>query len=59
MNETYTCAHCGHESKDEGRDRCECGADVGLYELACKDEVLGYLTRNDVIKHLERIKREG
>ncbi len=34
------------------------GADVGLYELACKDEVLGYLTRNDVIRHLERIKRE-
>lgn len=25
MNETYTCAHCGRESKDEGRDRCECG----------------------------------
>lgn len=25
MNETYTCACCGRESKDEGRDRCECG----------------------------------
>ncbi len=25
MNEPYTCAHCGFESQDEGRDRCECG----------------------------------
>ncbi len=25
MNEAYTCAYCGHESNEEGRDRCECG----------------------------------
>ncbi len=41
MNETYTCAHCGLESKDEGRDRCECGT--------------WYCSLRCVIKSLDRI----
>lgn len=32
------------------------GADLRLYELLYEDEVLGYLTKKDVIKLLERIK---
>lgn len=35
------------------------GADLRLYELLYEDEILGYLTKKDVLKHLERIKNRG